>query len=213
MHSFAPGRGKTVALTFDDGPGPSTRPILAVLRAAGIRATFFNVGGQLVSHAWVLRREVADGDVIGNHTWSHPDMAQLDLSAQAQQISTTTRFEQKLTSLQPCVFRPPYGSYDRLTLRAAAAQGLSTWTWSVDTDDWRAEGSAGPVWVSRIVRNAKAGLAQRHPVVLMHNALGGDPATVAALPEIIRCFRRHGYRFVGLPAARAVAPGPPAAAA
>jgi peptidoglycan/xylan/chitin deacetylase (PgdA/CDA1 family) len=75
----------------------------------------------------------------------------------------------------------------------------AVWLWSVDTQDWMADGSGAAYWVNRIIRLAeREGGALRHPVVLMHNQPIGNPATVAALPVIIRFFRAHGYRFVKL---------------
>jgi peptidoglycan/xylan/chitin deacetylase (PgdA/CDA1 family) len=98
-----------------------------------------------------------------------------------------------------CAFRPPYGNYDSTTLRLAQQRRMSVWLWSVDTEDWKAEGSSSSYWVNRIIRLAESeGGAQRHPVVLMHNQAAGNPATVAALPAIIRYFKAHGYRFVEL---------------
>jgi peptidoglycan/xylan/chitin deacetylase (PgdA/CDA1 family) len=76
---------------------------------------------------------------------------------------------------------------------------MSVWLWSVDTQDWMADGSGSSFWVNRIIRLAeREGGALRHPVMLMHNQPAGNPATVSALPVIIRFFRSHGYRFVRL---------------
>jgi len=76
---------------------------------------------------------------------------------------------------------------------------MAVWLWSVDTEDWEANGSAAPYWVNRIIRLAEEeGGVLRHPVVLMHNQPTGNPATALALPTIIRFFRSRGYRFVEL---------------
>jgi hypothetical protein len=83
-------------------------------------------------------------------------------------------------------------------LELAQQRGMRVWNWSVDTEDWKAAGSADVYWVDRIVARARAGLSMRHPVILMHNQWGGNPATVAALPKIIHLYREHGYRFVDL---------------
>jgi peptidoglycan/xylan/chitin deacetylase (PgdA/CDA1 family) len=104
-----------------------------------------------------------------------------------------------VAGVKACVFRPPYGDYDSTTLRLAQQRRMSVWLWSVDTQDWMARGSGSSYWVHRIIRLAEQeGRALRHPVVLMHNQAAGNPATVAALPVIIRFFRSHGYRFVRL---------------
>ena len=76
---------------------------------------------------------------------------------------------------------------------------MKTWVWSVDTEDWKANGSSSSYWVDRIIRLAESeGGSQRHPLILMHNAPSGDPATLRALPTIIKYFRGHGYTFVNL---------------
>jgi hypothetical protein len=76
---------------------------------------------------------------------------------------------------------------------------MKFWTWSVDTEDWKANGSSSRSWVDRIIRLAEQeGGVLRHPVVLMHNAPSGDPATARALPAIINFFRHRGYAFVDL---------------
>ena len=99
----------------------------------------------------------------------------------------------------PCVFRPPYGDYDATTLSLARARHLAVWLWDVDTEDWEAEGSASSYWVDRIISLAESeGGALSHPVVLMHNQSIPMPATVAALPTVIRYFQSHGYTFVDL---------------
>lgn len=198
VHSRAPGLGKTVALTFDDGPGRSTTAILDVLARYHVPATFFNVGSQLATRSVQLRREVLLGATVGNHTWNHPDLRRLSWSAQASQLDWTTGALLRLGSVRPCVFRPPYGYYNLTTLRVATQRRLSVWTWSVDTLDWQARGSGSSYWVRRIESRAAAGLALTHPVVLMHNSLVGNPATVSALPWIIATYRNHGYRFVRL---------------
>ena len=104
-----------------------------------------------------------------------------------------------LTRTAPCAFRPPYGNYHSATLRLARHRRMGVWLWSVDTQDWMAEGSGTAYWVHLIIRPAEAGGgALRHQIVLMHNQPTGNPATVSALPAIIWFFRSRGYRFVAL---------------
>lgn len=196
---YAPGTGKTVALTFDDGPGRSTFAILRILRKSKVPATFFNLGDNAAVRPRMLTRELADGYVLGNHTWDHADLADLSASKQAAEMDRMSAEQQRITRTRPCNFRPPYGAYNRTTLRLAQRRRMRVWLWSVDTEDWKADGSGSAYWVHRIIRLADTeGIAQRHPVVLMHNQPIGNPATVAALPVIIRYFRHHHYRFVKL---------------
>jgi peptidoglycan/xylan/chitin deacetylase (PgdA/CDA1 family) len=198
-HYYAPGRANTVALTFDDGPGKTTPRILKILRRYHVPATFFNIGQNMPVRPSLVRRESRQGFVLGSHTWSHPNLAKLSRSRQAAEMDRVIAEQRKLTGTVPCVFRPPYGDYDATTLRLAQRRRMAVWLWSVDTEDWKAKGSASAHWVNRIVRLAeKEGGALSNPVVLMHNQPPGNPATALALPRIIVFFRHHHYRFVSL---------------
>jgi peptidoglycan/xylan/chitin deacetylase (PgdA/CDA1 family) len=198
---YAPafGSGKTVALTFDDGPGPTTAGIISVLREYGVPATFFNIGQNAAAYPSLVRQEAADGYLVGNHTWNHPDLTTLSAARQAAELDEASAEQQSLIGEGPCAFRPPYGNYNATTLTLARQRGLKTWIWSVDTEDWKADGSSSSYWVNRIIHLAESeGGSQRHPLVLMHNAPSGDPATLRALPTVISYFRGHGYTFVNL---------------
>ncbi len=198
---YAPpfGTGKTVALTFDDGPGPTTRGVISVLRSYGVTATFFNIGQNAAAYPSLVRQEAVDGYLVGNHSWNHPDMPPLSASAQAAQMDQATAEQRSLIGWAPCAFRPPYGNYDSTLLSLAQQRRMKVWLWSVDTEDWKADGSASSYWVNRIIGLAESeGASQQHPVILMHNAPSGDPATVLALPTVISYFRAHGYTFVNL---------------
>jgi peptidoglycan/xylan/chitin deacetylase (PgdA/CDA1 family) len=198
VNHAAPGPGKTVALTFDDGPGVSTAAIEQVLRNAGVTATFFNIGINQTVRPALVQDEAARGFLLGNHTWSHPDMSTSSAADQASEMDRTTAEQISLVGSPPCFFRPPYGSYNSTTLSLAQARNMSVWNWSVDTEDWKAQGSGDASWVNRIVSLAQAGGSQTNPVILMHNSPTGNPATVAALPTIISYYRDRGYRFVDL---------------
>ncbi len=198
---YAPafGRDKTVALTFDDGPGPTTPGIIAVLREYGVPATFFNIGQNAAAYPALVRAEAADGYLVGNHTWNHPDMRRLSVPGQATELDEASAEQESLVGWGPCAFRPPYGNYNATTLALARQRGMRAWIWSVDTEDWKPARSSSSFWVNRIIWLAESeGGAQRHPVVLMHNAPSGDPATLRALPALISYFRGHGYTFVNL---------------
>ncbi|MGO9334597.1 MAG: polysaccharide deacetylase family protein [Acidimicrobiales bacterium] len=194
-----PSGGKTVALTFDDGPGASTATILSILEAYGVRATFFNIGEQEAEWPSDVKAEAQGGFLIGNHTWNHPDMTKRSTAEQASELDKVTAEQKSLVGTSPCVFRPPYGDYNSTTLSLAQARHMAVWMWSVDTEDWEAEGSSSSYWVNRIVSLAESeGGALQHPVVEMHNQAVPMPATVAALPIVIKYFESHGYTFVDL---------------
>lgn len=194
----APGPGKTVALTFDDGPGASTPQILRILEKAHVTATFFNLGANEAGDKAAPRTEERQGFALGDHTWDHADLAVLGADTQAQEIDSERTEQAHITGHDSCLFRPPFGTYDATTLQLARARGMAVWCWSVDTEDWMANGSSDAYWVHRIASRAIAGGTQQHPVVLMHNQPAGNPATVAALPRVISYYRSRGYTFVDL---------------
>jgi peptidoglycan/xylan/chitin deacetylase (PgdA/CDA1 family) len=195
---YAPGTGKTVALTFDDGPGRSTDAILGILRRYRVPATFFNIGQAMATRPYLVRDEVRAGFAMGNHSWSHPHLTMLSAALQGAQLSRASAEQHLIAGTVPCAFRPPFGEYDATTLLLAQQRHLGVWLWSNDTLDWKANGSGSAYWVQRVIRLAEQGSALSHPILLMHNARGGDPATVSALPAIIRYFQARGYRFVAL---------------
>jgi peptidoglycan/xylan/chitin deacetylase (PgdA/CDA1 family) len=198
-NSAAPGSGKTIALTFDDGPGASTASILSIIESYGAPATFFNIGQNAAARPQLVRDETTTGYMLGNHTWDHPNMTTLSASAQGAEMDRATAEQQTLTGTQPCAFRPPGGNYNPTTLSLAQQRRMKFWTWSVDTEDWKANDSSSSYWVNRIISLAEQeGRVLQHPVVLMHNQPAGNPATVLALPAIIKYFRGLGYTFVDL---------------
>jgi peptidoglycan/xylan/chitin deacetylase (PgdA/CDA1 family) len=195
----APGTGKTVALTFDDGPGASTASILSILNSYGVTATFFNIGQNMAARPGLVQQEARRGYLLGNHTWDHPNMTLLSASAQGTEMDRASAEQVSVSGVQACAFRPPGGSYNSATLSQAQLRRMKVWLWSVDTEDWKANGSSSSYWVNRIISLAESeGGVLQHPVVLMHNQPPGNPATVLALPTIIRFFRDRGYTFVDL---------------
>ena len=187
-----------MALTFDDGPGTSTDAILQILTANGVAATFFDIGINENTRPATVRSTAAQGFLLGNHTWSHPDLSTLTSAQQAAEMDNAINEQVGLVGSRPCFFRPPYGAYNSTTLSLAQARNMAVFNWSVDTRDWEARGSADQSWVNQIISLADAGVSQTHPVILFHNQPGGNPATVAALPSIISFYRDRGYTFVDL---------------
>jgi peptidoglycan-N-acetylglucosamine deacetylase len=191
---------RTVALTFDDGPGRSTPAVLDILQQAQVQATFFVVGKKVAAEPEMLRRVLAEGHALGNHTWSHkiPRAASgWNPKKLAGEIERTRRAVVDAAGLKPCLFRPPGGivkGADKVTRHA----GLSVILWSVDTRDWADPPTGDKNFATVIRKRAAAGLTEEHPVILLHDGGGDRAATVAALPGIIEDYRAHGYRFVTL---------------
>jgi peptidoglycan/xylan/chitin deacetylase (PgdA/CDA1 family) len=195
-------RGRDVALTFDDGPGPYTPRVLSVLERFHVRATFFVIGEMLRYFSTSAVRELRDGDVIGDHTETHPEMATLSAHDQREELFEQIARIELLGGRRPVLFRPPYGSFDATTMRVLHALHLLMVLWSVDTEDYLQPGS------SVIVQHALSGA---HPgaIILMHDAGGTRTQTVEALPQIIRGLRARGYHLVTVPELLRDDPPPP----
>jgi cellulose synthase/poly-beta-1,6-N-acetylglucosamine synthase-like glycosyltransferase/peptidoglycan/xylan/chitin deacetylase (PgdA/CDA1 family) len=186
----------TVVLTFDDGPDPTWTPkVLDVLRRHGVPGTFFLLGSQTLRYPDLVRREVAQGDEIGNHSFTHPDLTTRPLWEQRFQLAQTELAIVGVTGRTTALMRPPYSfSTDSLddgywqVVRDAHDHGYVTVLADVDARDWERPG------VDAIVRNAtpKDG---RGAVVLLHDAGGDRSETVAALDVLIPKLKAQGYRF------------------
>jgi peptidoglycan-N-acetylglucosamine deacetylase len=190
---------RTVALTFDDGPGQATPQVLDILQQGGVPATFFVVGQNAVAYPEMLRRIIADGHALGNHSWAHHiprASVGWNRGRLTREIVQTRRAIIDAIGLQPCLFRPP-GGVVKGAESVVRKAGLSMILWSVDTQDW-AGSSHGGKFPSVIRKRAALGLTEEHPVILLHDGGGDRSATVAALPKIIDDYRAQGYRFVTL---------------
>ena len=195
---------RTVALTFDDGPSRWTPQVLDVLRRNHVPATFFVIGGNAATHPDLVRREVTEGHLVGNHTWTHtppPSGRTWPATKLAAELDRTDTLLEHLTGRRTCWFRPPAGVLAG-TATPASHRGLSVVLWSVDSLDWlvqdRAGADPGGVLARRIVARATADGDQAHPIVLMHDGGGYRQATIDALPTVIAFYRAHGYTFVRL---------------
>jgi peptidoglycan-N-acetylglucosamine deacetylase len=195
-------RAREIALTFDDGPGPYTPRVLEVLERLHVHATFFEIGEMLRYFSASTLRELRDGDVIGDHTETHPEMARLSAHVQREELFEQIARIELLGGPRPLLFRPPYGSFNATTMRELHALHLLMVLWSVDTEDYLQPG------VSVIVQRALAGA---HPgaIILMHDAGGTRTQTIEALPLIIRALRARGYALVTVPQLLHDDPPPP----
>jgi peptidoglycan/xylan/chitin deacetylase (PgdA/CDA1 family) len=173
---------KEVALTFDDGPGDATSGILKVLEDHHVHATFFEIGEQVPARKSLLRKIIADGDEIGNHSTHH------DAGPGKEDMKETNHLIEGASGFRPCMFRPPGGYLPSSTLEAAKALHMVSVLWDVDTEDWKRPGS------DAIYERATA--VQRGSIVLMHDGGGDRSQTLDALPRIIENLRSRGYRLV-----------------
>ncbi len=185
-------QGNELALTFDDGPGPYTKRLVETLNSLHVQATFFAIGEEERYFSSGTRLELRSGDVVGDHTETHPMMARLSAHEQHEELFEQILRVQLLGGPTPRLFRPPYGSFDATTFEQLRALHLLMVLWSDDTSDYTLPG------VPAIVQRALAGA---HPgaIILMHDAGGDRSETIAALPAIIAGLRRRGLHPVTIP--------------
>ncbi|MDS4027816.1 MAG: glycosyltransferase [Candidatus Contendobacter sp.] len=188
-----------VVLSFDDGPDPVWTPlILDILKQEGIHAVFFVVGNQAIEHPALIRRILAEGHEIGNHSYSHSDLSEATEAWITFELNATQRILQGSAGISTLLFRPPYhaDTYPQsfnefMTLVKAQQLGYLSISNSVDGEDWNAPTPEG------IFERVKE---RRHEgnVILLHDGGGNRSATVVALPQIIRYLRDRGDRIVSL---------------
>jgi peptidoglycan/xylan/chitin deacetylase (PgdA/CDA1 family) len=183
---------RDIALTFDDGPGPFTPGVLRVLHRLHVPATFFAIGEMERYFSASSVKEGREGDVIGDHTETHPALAHLSSHDQQAQIDRQAATLRRLGLPSPRLFRPPYGSFNAATFRILRQEGMLMVLWSVDTEDYTQPG------VHAIVRNALAG-ARPGEIIVMHDAGGTRTQTIAALPTLIHDLRGRHYHLVTIP--------------
>jgi peptidoglycan/xylan/chitin deacetylase (PgdA/CDA1 family) len=176
------------SLTFDDGPHPVHTPaLLDWLKKHHIRATFFVLGENAERHPHLVKRMVAEGHAVANHSWSHPNLRFMSSTRMLQQVRRTHDLIQKLTGRAPTAFRPPYGSLSA-SQRALIEKefGYQVVLWTVDTLDWKHRNSSG---VTDILRTQ----VKDRSIVLAHDIHGRIlPALVQLLPQ----WRRAGLQPV-----------------
>lgn len=189
VHSVGP---KVIALTFDDGPWPSsTQAILAILAKNGIHATFFELGSQVNAQRARSKAVAEAGNPIGVHTWNHALMTKRSAKVNANDLRKTKNTIWRVTGSVPRWFRPPYGSTNKSIAGIAKGLGMGQVLWSVDTLDWKIRNKSSVS--SRAIKGARNGA-----IVLMHDGGGPRKATVAAVPTVIKTLRARGYDFVTL---------------
>jgi peptidoglycan/xylan/chitin deacetylase (PgdA/CDA1 family) len=179
-----------IALTFDDGPNPYYTPqILAILQHYGVKATFFDVGYLVADYPNIVRQEYNQGNIVGNHSWSHPEMTLLSAQAILSQLTSTTRAIQAVIGVRPTFFRPPYGALNSIVLAQAKYLGYTTVMWDGSAEDWYLPGV-------RVIVNKTLYYARNGAILLLHDGGGNRAETVAALPIIITTLKNRGFKFV-----------------
>jgi cellulose synthase/poly-beta-1,6-N-acetylglucosamine synthase-like glycosyltransferase/peptidoglycan/xylan/chitin deacetylase (PgdA/CDA1 family)/spore germination protein YaaH len=201
-------QGKIV-LTFDDGPDPTWTPkILDVLKEKGIKATFFIIGENGQENPELVKRIVAEGHEIGNHSFTHPNLGEVPQAITEVELNATQRLIESLTGRSTRLFRAPYfgdaeprtpGEVEPTVL--AQKLGYITVGLHLDPDDWKlTDDNGNPRTADDLVNETIKAAAittpeERGNIVLLHDGGGNRQATVEALPRIIDELRGKGYQF------------------
>ncbi|HEX5273861.1 MAG TPA: polysaccharide deacetylase family protein [Candidatus Rubrimentiphilum sp.] len=203
-----PSNERVIALTYDDGPNPPyTNRILDVLERERVHATFFLVGRAVQAYPEVVRREVRDGDAVGNHSWDHSHLIVFLPSAVAASIQRTDGAIAAATGIHTRLFRPPFGARDWIVMRTARRLGYTVVMWSEPLPrDW--EYPSPDQIAQRVLRVAGDG-----SIVVLHDGNRGQlcvrrhlnarvcdrSADIAATQLVIEALKKRGYRFVTIP--------------
>ena len=193
-----PVKQKVVALTFDDGPNPPyTDEIVDYLYAQHVPATFFVVGRAVAQHPATVRKEVDDGDAVGNHSWDHAHLVLERRAHIAREISMTDAAILHATGVKTRLFRPPFGARDYAVISVARHMGYQVIMWSVPLPkDWQSPPPA-------VIRDRVMPFVRDGSIIVLHDGNRGMPGdrshTVAATKLIVQALRAQGYRFVTVP--------------
>ena len=191
LYSWHPNESKKIAITFDDGPHPVYTPeILSILAEYGVRATFFVVGENAEWYPELVRRELAAGHEIGNHTYSHANLRKSGYDTVLTEILDMENAVYENAEYRCHLLRPPGGLYGDPVCHAAEMLDSHVILWSIDTRDWAH--TPRKTIVDMVLDQVKSG-----DIILFHDYIGGgDSPTPDAIRQIIPALLARGYRFV-----------------
>ena len=186
--------GNAVALTFDDGPGKETWDVLALLKRYRMRGTFFVTGASIVKNPGALAAIVADGNVVGNHTWTHASLPSLKAPQLKAEIADTQALIEQETGHKLTTMRPPFGDFTAKTNDYVRARGMLPVLWTIDSNDWALRDAST---IAANVLNSP----QLKPgaIILLHDGSMDRQVTVDALVMILDGLVARGLRSVTVP--------------
>jgi len=189
---------KRLALTYDDGPNdPHTFRLMEILAKHNVKATFFLIGRYVKQRPDIARELVQGGHVVGNHTFSHPNLIFASAHETTMQLRECEEALADAVGEQSLLFRPPFGGRRPGTLKIARALGLEPVMWNVTGWDWK--GKPADYVEQRVSRQIRGG-----NVILLHDgshvAFGADRSqTMIATDRLIARYKAEGYEFVTVP--------------
>lgn len=185
---------KLIALTFDDGPDKDFTPqVLDILKENNVKATFFVVGEMVSWSPEILKREYEEGHEIGNHTFTHINVAKRSYSEINKEINQTQEAIKKVTGKEPSLFRPPYRAISRDMCTIAKDKNMNIVLWSnLDPRDWS---NPGVNYIVETIMNK----VQNGTIILLHdynNTRNSTTQTIQALKVVVPKLKAQGYKFV-----------------
>ena len=197
---IAPARPSETALTFDDGPNPAWTPqLLEILAHHGAKATFFLIGSFAQKEPALVRSIAEAGHLIGNHSWSHPDLALTAAPRVREELTRTKQNLEQITGKPVRFFRPPFGARRPYVLRTARELGMTPVIWNAMTSDWRERSSdrIAARLAKKIDYNQRRGFASN--IVLHdggHLALSTDRGPSIAAADKLLAHYAQSHKFV-----------------
>lgn len=185
---------KIIALTFDDGPDEVFTPqVLDILKKNDVKATFFLVGENLKQNKEIVKRQFEEGHEIGNHTYTHINVAKSGYDKVYEEITKTQEEIKEITGVEPKLFRPPYRAMSRHMCDIVKNKNMNIILWSnLDPRDWSNPG------VYSIVNTIESKVENGN-IILLHdynNLRNSKSQTIQALESVIPYLKEQGYKFV-----------------
>jgi peptidoglycan/xylan/chitin deacetylase (PgdA/CDA1 family) len=177
---------KCIALTFDDGPGKYAGKLLDTLKKHNAKATFFLEGQYVKSRPQYVKRMVAEGHELGNHSYSHPDFTKIEPGAIRSEIQKTQDAVKKAAGVEPKLLRPPYGLADLQVSDIATEFGMPIILWTGGSQDWATKNVEA-------IKKKTLEVAKPGGIILMHDWV---KQTVDAMPSIVKTLQNKGYHLV-----------------
>lgn len=188
-------KGRTLYLTFDDGPSATTAQLLDILDKYEVKATFFMLGPNMNRYPAQVKRTQKNGHGLGLHGMTHrKEKFYASPAAALAEMTADNAVLKKISGAETTLIRPPYGSKPYFTKNfrdKVLNQGYHLWDWNVDSEDWRYKEDSDKIYNSVMSQVHKLQSSKTNPVILLHD----QKATLKVLPRLLETFKKEGYSF------------------
>jgi peptidoglycan-N-acetylglucosamine deacetylase len=191
MINEVPAAQRVVAITFDDGPNPVYTPqVLEIFSEAKGKATFFMIGEQMRNHPEVVKQVAAGGHQVGNHTYTHPKLSQLNTAECLEELEQTEKVIEELTGRKPVIFRPPYLDYNQDTVSLLQKKRYPMiGALNLEAQDWEQPG------VEHILEKSRNAV-KNGSILIFHDGFGDRSQTIEAVRMLVSELTSQGYQLV-----------------